>query len=135
MGATSSHGLSVHAIPSPLSSQSLSVEEVKRNEVERWSVGVVGYAAAVEVGLQNSLYSHWVDWLAPTLSGRGSVRVLDVASACGEPAISLAKVLPLATFVSTDVAPPAAELGRQVSAPTHACMHMRPLLVHVNRWE
>lgn len=63
------------------------------------------------------LHPRFAALLAPLLRGRpGGARILDLASASGEPAVTLAAALPDAQVVSTDLAPPFLELGRARAA-------------------
>ncbi|EFN54936.1 hypothetical protein CHLNCDRAFT_134674 [Chlorella variabilis] len=60
----------------------------------------------------SGLFEAFHQLLAPALEGRPGAHILDVASASGEPAATLAAALPNAHVVSTDVAPPYLELGQ-----------------------
>jgi ubiquinone/menaquinone biosynthesis C-methylase UbiE len=50
--------------------------------------------------------------LVPALDGKSDVRILDLASASGEPAATLASALPKAQVLSTDIAAPYLQLGQ-----------------------
>lgn len=62
------------------------------------------------------LYSTFERHLVPALQGKEGVRILDVASASGEPALTLAAALPQAQLVSTDLAHAFLELGKARAA-------------------
>lgn len=62
--------------------------------------------------IMSGLFEAFHQLLAPALEGRPGAHILDVASASGEPAATLAAALPNAHVVSTDVAPPYLELGQ-----------------------
>lgn len=51
--------------------------------------------------------------MTPLFQDKESVRILDIAAASGEPTLSLAKALPNATFVATDIAEAYAVLAQQ----------------------
>ncbi|KAI7840420.1 hypothetical protein COHA_005851 [Chlorella ohadii] len=71
-----------------------------------------GYSEwVVDRQLVPGMFQAFVTELEPELRGRAGAQILDVASASGEPAASLAAALPLATVHATDLTPRFVELG------------------------
>ncbi|PRW39090.1 methyltransferase type 11 [Chlorella sorokiniana] len=71
-----------------------------------------GYSEwVVDRQLVPGMFQAFVDQLEPELRGRADAQILDVASASGEPAASLAAALPLATVHATDLTPRFVQLG------------------------
>lgn len=58
------------------------------------------------------MHRQFVDVLVPILADKGEVRILDVAAASGEPSLSLAKALPNASIIATDIAETYLPLGQ-----------------------
>ncbi|KAI7836751.1 hypothetical protein COHA_009389 [Chlorella ohadii] len=95
----------------------MSKEEMKHKMEETWE----GFAAAysewvIEHHAVQGLYSTFASHLVPALQGKEGVRILDVASASGEPALTLAAALPQAQLLSTDLAHAFLELGKARAA-------------------
>lgn len=66
--------------------------------------------------LTKGLYPNFESLLVPALQGREGVRILDIASASGEPAATLAAALPQAQVLATDFVAPYLEIGRARAA-------------------
>jgi ubiquinone/menaquinone biosynthesis C-methylase UbiE len=84
-------------------------EEKKALETERWTqAAAAGYSAGViDSRYLGEIYDKFVQTLVPILKhlpNSFETKVLDVASASGEPAVSLAKALPNISILSTDIA-------------------------------
>lgn len=97
-------------------------EEEKKKEMKHkmeamWEAAAAAYSNwVIDNHMVLGLYSEFESFLAPELKGRDGVRILDVASASGEPAVTLATALPRAECVSTDLAHAYLALGKARAA-------------------
>jgi ubiquinone/menaquinone biosynthesis C-methylase UbiE len=66
--------------------------------------------------LTKGLYPNFESLLVPALQGRQGARILDIASASGEPAATLAAALPQAQVLATDFVASYLEIGRARAA-------------------
>jgi len=86
--------------------------DAKARQHDLWAEYAPGYSeVVVEGNLMPEIREEYVNSLTPLLQGR-TVRILDVASASGEPGISLAAALPQSTVIATDLAETYLPLGR-----------------------
>lgn len=91
-------------------------EEAKAKQHEQWQGYAQGYTdVLINRRVMARLYEEFVKELEPMLRP-APARVLDVASASGEPALSLATALPNATIIATDLAETYLPLGRARAA-------------------
>lgn len=92
-------------------------EEMKHKMEETWETFAAAYSEwVIDHHAVQGLYSTFERHLVPALQGKEGVRILDVASASGEPALTLAAALPQAQLVSTDLAHAFLELGKARAA-------------------
>ena len=83
-----------------------------------WNAAAEGYATNV-IELWHDMFAEFAAHVVPALSGLegpDAPRILDIASASGEPAATLARALPQAAVLSTDLAEPYLVLGRARAA-------------------
>lgn len=81
---------------------------------ESYEAQAADYSAWVlERPLNQGLFDEFAGLLSRELAGRPGAQVLDVASASGEPAATLARALPAATLLATDLSPAFVALGRR----------------------
>lgn len=93
------------------------IQERKQKMEAVWQAAAAKYAEwVIDNHAAQGIYPEFAAFLAPRLEGREGVRILDVASASGEPAATLASALPSAQVLSTDLAAPYLELGRARAA-------------------
>ncbi|PRW57037.1 methyltransferase type 11 [Chlorella sorokiniana] len=95
----------------------MSKEDMKHKMEETWETFAAAYSEWVlDHHAVQGLYSTFEAHLVPALQGKAGARILDVASASGEPALTLAVALPQAQLVSTDLAHAFLELGKSRAA-------------------
>ena len=70
----------------------------------------------IDQQLTKGLYPNFESLLVPALQGRQGARILDIASASGEPSATLAAALPQAQVLATDFVAPYLEIGRARAA-------------------
>lgn len=84
---------------------------------DMWTGAAAKYAEwVIDHQLTKGLYPNFESLLVPALQGREGVRILDIASASGEPAATLAAALPQAQVLATDFVAPYLEIGRARAA-------------------
>lgn len=90
---------------------------MKAKMVDMWNGAAATYAEwVIEHQLVKGLHPNFEALLVPALQGRAGARILDIASASGEPAATLAAALPQATVLATDFVAPYLELGKARAA-------------------
>ena len=93
---------------------SLTDAEKKQLQHDSWTAFAPGYSE-VAMSSFNELYDHFVTSISPRVSSDTHptpTRILDVAAASGEPSLSLAKALPHAQIIATDLAEAFIPLGQ-----------------------
>ncbi|KAL4452437.1 hypothetical protein ABPG75_008099 [Micractinium tetrahymenae] len=96
------------------------MEEIKERKQKMeavWEAAAAKYAEwVIDNHAAQGIYPEFAAFLEPLLRGKEGVRILDVASASGEPAATLAAALPNAQVLSTDLAHAYLQLGKSRAA-------------------